>query len=864
MTPYGVATINQSTESFVYASMYTPSSPDRLYNENFAHLVQSDHFDYQVEFNGVLSAIATVYVETVNSTPTVQNDYVTNVQAQHPTGGIGDFTFTLPFTDDAGDQEIATIVPGSISNMHVYSFDPSTGNFQYEPAIDPGLGSFKFTMTDEYGATSTIATFQEYTAIPDRAPVANNDVIVLPSPDELKENYSINPGDPLHIPIQEGPGLPQIGASVLANDTDPDGDALTGFAPDRSPRPSAILVTPPKYAAASAMISGTLYSPGFVLYGDGTFVYVPGPNFHGTDYFTYVASDGLEDSGIPETGALGPGETPLAREFKNVASVTLVSSDDLSDLDGDGRGDFEEEQGANQGDANGDGIPDFLEPNVSQGPILVGNGNGSPGPPNSPVGLAIVAPDETIVNGPYFSPPPTELPAPPNVLLPVGYLDFGVSGFPAGHSAAGTYPEIDMIPIFTPPQTAFEPVPDAYYKYEGDWVPFPLEMLDPNSGAWVPIPPNMDPNQIVMKTGAVISDSKITLYLVDNARGDDDSAPNSIYDPAALAYYVPVPSFVGATVGVREQPMNFTLTAADLSAVKLAAGVTYTINWGDGSPIQTIARVAGDGSGVPVNHVFSQVGTYAVKVTTTDEYGMSGAPITVPVAIHAVAVEPDPLAPHEAMLAVGGTAGRDVIRVLRAPHGGVTVRLDGARLGSFDFAGRIAVYGGPGNDDIRLGAGVRQSAWLYGGAGNDVLISGAGSDVLVAGSGRDVLFGGAGRNVLVAGSGQDRLIGSRGRDLVVRQPAVASNDKSLAAILAGWVSLQGTRHVPRIPNDRARAAPTVRQPTRPAVSSVMPAARAASGVAALLERAHPAGPLVHTSAVSTQGRRQPSVSAKSR
>src|SRR5947199_364470 len=61
---------------------------------------------------------------------------------------------------------------------------------------------------------------------------------------------------------------------VLANDTDPDGDTL-----------SAILVSGPAH--------GTL-----TLNADGSLVYMPAPNFNGTDSFTYKANDGQAQSEV--------------------------------------------------------------------------------------------------------------------------------------------------------------------------------------------------------------------------------------------------------------------------------------------------------------------------------------------------------------------------------------------------------------------------------------------------------------------------------------------------------------------------------------------------------------------------------------
>jgi hypothetical protein len=73
---------------------------------------------------------------------------------------------------------------------------------------------------------------------------------------------------------EDGSLAPAAGAGVLANDNDPDNDALT-----------AVLGTGPSHALT------------FDLNGDGSFTYVPDPDFNGEDSFTYHASDGTLSSG---------------------------------------------------------------------------------------------------------------------------------------------------------------------------------------------------------------------------------------------------------------------------------------------------------------------------------------------------------------------------------------------------------------------------------------------------------------------------------------------------------------------------------------------------------------------------------------
>ena len=99
---------------------------------------------------------------------------------------------------------------------------------------------------------------------------------------------------------------------VLANDTDENGDSLT-----------AILV--------SDAAHGTLD-----LHADGTFTYLPDPDWHGTDSFTYKANDGAADSqvatavitvaAVNDPPVLGPIGNKAVDEEENV-SFTVTASD---------------------------------------------------------------------------------------------------------------------------------------------------------------------------------------------------------------------------------------------------------------------------------------------------------------------------------------------------------------------------------------------------------------------------------------------------------------------------------------------------------------------------------------------------------
>ena len=59
----------------------------------------------------------------------------------------------------------------------------------------------------------------------------------------------------------------------------------------------------------------------------------------------------------------------------------------------------------------------------------------------------------------------------------------------------------------------------------------------------------------------------------------------------------------------------------------------------------------------------------------------------------------------------------------------------------------IEIFGHDGNDTITVGIGVTTSAWVYGGAGNDVMYGSGGADYLDGGDGADTIHGGAGERL---------------------------------------------------------------------------------------------------------------------
>ncbi len=147
------------------------------------------------------------------------------------------------------DDDGATLVASLLSNPTNGTLTlNSDGSFTYVPEVNfHGVDSFTYLASN-----GTLASN------PATVTIRVNNL-----PDALDDSYETDEDTPLIVDAAEG---------VLANDTDPDGDAL-----------AAALVTGP--------LRGTL-----ALNADGSFTYTPEANFFGTDSFTYLAEDSLGDS----------------------------------------------------------------------------------------------------------------------------------------------------------------------------------------------------------------------------------------------------------------------------------------------------------------------------------------------------------------------------------------------------------------------------------------------------------------------------------------------------------------------------------------------------------------------------------------
>ncbi|TLM73962.1 MAG: tandem-95 repeat protein, partial [Actinobacteria bacterium] len=231
---HGTLTLN-GDGSFTY-------TPDADYNG-------PDSFTYQADDGADLSNVATVdiTVDAVNDAPVAADDaYSTDEDTPLVIAALGVLGND---TDVEGDPLSAFVVDLPAHGTLTLDAD---GGFTYVPDADWN-GSDSFTYHANDGTVDSNLATVDITVDPvNDAPVAADDA------------YSVDEDGFL---VVGSPG-------VLGNDTDVEGDPLT-----------ATLVDDVDH--------GTL-----VLSPDGSFIYVPDPDYNGPDSFTYVANDGTADSNL--------------------------------------------------------------------------------------------------------------------------------------------------------------------------------------------------------------------------------------------------------------------------------------------------------------------------------------------------------------------------------------------------------------------------------------------------------------------------------------------------------------------------------------------------------------------------------------
>jgi RTX calcium-binding nonapeptide repeat (4 copies) len=254
----------------------------------------------------------------------------------------------------------------------------------------------------------------------------------------------------------------------------------------------------------------------------------------------------------------------------------------------------------------------------------------------------------------------------------------------------------------------------------------------------------------------------------------------------------PTATISGSANGSLSGGVSLTLGALDPSLADQTAGFEYVINWGDGTPLQTILRTAGNGSGVLATHVYGTVGVFVVSVTARDKDNAVSTQVTAAVTIAGAQLMVDPGDPAKTALTIGGTSGNDQIQILpgSVPNS-VQVVMNSTLLGQYSPTGMLIASGQSGDDTIVVDSRLSRQVMLYGEGGNDTLSSGNGNGILLGGDGDDTITGGNSRDILIGGRGSDQLNGGNGDDIVIGgytgfdSIAIASQ-RALVAIQREW------------------------------------------------------------------------------
>lgn len=205
----------------------------------------TDTFTYRVSDGSLTStnfATVTIVVNPVDDPPVANDDTFTTLEETQLVIGAPGFLLN----DDEFDGQALTFNLLTQPSIGAFTLE-SNGGFTYTPIKDFS-GSVTFTYTVSDGTTESAPA----TVTIDVLPV--NDVSVPEA-----DSYSTREDTALNVPA----------TGVLANDRDVDDVSL-----------NAVMETGPSHAMF------------FLLNSDGSFVYVPAPNFFGVDTFTYRADDG--------------------------------------------------------------------------------------------------------------------------------------------------------------------------------------------------------------------------------------------------------------------------------------------------------------------------------------------------------------------------------------------------------------------------------------------------------------------------------------------------------------------------------------------------------------------------------------------
>lgn len=216
--------------------------------------VGRDSFDYVVD-DGLLADTGTVTIDVVNAAPVAADDSFTMARGQTLRGNL------LANDRDPDGDALHMLVRGEFVNGRLNL--AADGSFTYTPRAGfTGRYTYEYQVFDSLDEWSTATLTID---IKNRPPVA------------VADAFTTRPGTPVR-------------GNVMANDSDPDGDALS----------------------AEAVTLTTAGQGEVVLDATGSFEYRPKLGFKGEDSFTYTLKDSLGDTAVGTVSIAVRNKDPVA------------------------------------------------------------------------------------------------------------------------------------------------------------------------------------------------------------------------------------------------------------------------------------------------------------------------------------------------------------------------------------------------------------------------------------------------------------------------------------------------------------------------------------------------------------------------
>ncbi|MEI2765331.1 MAG: Ig-like domain repeat protein [Dermatophilaceae bacterium] len=124
---------------------------------------------------------------------------------------------------------------------------------------------------------------------------------------------------------------------------------------------------------------------------------------------------------------------------------------------------------------------------------------------------------------------------------------------------------------------------------------------------------------------------------------DDDGGTTELTTAIVVTAAAPRATIDGPSSAVVGQPLTIKVGAVDPSSADMAGVFQFAVDWGDGTPVESLSGPADP----PVSHTYTTAGTFVVTATATDADGATSAPLTFTVVVSATPPPVDTPAPTE-------------------------------------------------------------------------------------------------------------------------------------------------------------------------------------------------------------------------